>query len=212
MKQFFLISTLLVTLLSTSISGNAHVTVKPESVKPGAFQTFDVGVANEKEIPTIKVRLVMPEGVEGVKPTQKIGWQINLKKEGEVVKEIEWASGTIPVGFREEFSFSAKSPTKEANIYWKAYQTYQDGSEVAWDQISTEKHSEKSDHKGDEKKLDKPASVTAVTAKDDSELKEEHEKEISTVNTQLMALWGVVILSLVISIMTLTVKNQSKNS
>jgi uncharacterized protein YcnI len=34
--------------------------VKPNEVKVAAFQTFTMGVPNEKEIPTTAIRLVIP--------------------------------------------------------------------------------------------------------------------------------------------------------
>jgi uncharacterized protein YcnI len=212
MKQLVFLFSLLFSILFSTSSAFAHVVVKPSEAAPSSYQTFVVAVPNEKDIATIKVRLVIPDGVESVKPTQKIGWQANLKKEGEIVKEIEWASGVIPKDFRDEFSFSAKTPAKEGDLVWKAYQTYQDGTEVPWDQVTNEKHSEKSDHKNSGEKKENPASVTKVSEEAGGESEEEHEKEISTINTQLMALWGIVILSLVVGIAGFTIKNQSKNS
>jgi len=117
---------------------SAHVVVKPSEVGVGKFQTFTVGVPVEKESATIGLRLVLPAGLNHVSPNLKPGWNIEIKKSGEgektKVNEIVWRGGVIPTGFRDEFIFSAQVPAKTTTINWKAYQTYTDGSVVAWDQ------------------------------------------------------------------------------
>lgn len=114
----------------------AHVVVKPGEVGVGAFQTFTVGVPNEKDNATTQVRLVLPEGLEHVSPNVKPGWTIEVQRgEGEEAPatEIIWSGGTIPQGQRDDFYFSAKVPAQEATLTWKAYQTYEDGTVVSWD-------------------------------------------------------------------------------
>lgn len=115
----------------------AHVVVKPNQVGIGAFQTFTVGVPVEKEVATIGLRLVIPDGLQYVSPNVKPGWKINIKKSGtehdSPVTEIEWTGGVIPTGQRDDFLFSAKVPSTEGKLQWKAYQTYADGTVVAWE-------------------------------------------------------------------------------
>jgi len=48
--------------------------------------------------------------------------------------EIDWTAGSIPAGQRDEFKFQAQVPPTAQNLAWKAYQTYQDGSVLSWDQ------------------------------------------------------------------------------
>ncbi|MBP7846106.1 MAG: YcnI family protein [Candidatus Pacebacteria bacterium] len=120
----------------------AHVTVKPAQVGVAVYQTFTAGVPNEKDIPTTGLRVVIPEGMTSIMPVVKPGWTISTKTvkvgETEKVSEIIWSGGSIPVGQRDEFSFSAKSPASEATVQWKAYQTYSNGVIVAWDQSPEE--------------------------------------------------------------------------
>ena len=116
---------------------SAHVVVKPSQVGIGAFQTFVTGVPNEKDNPTIAVRLVIPDGLKFVSPNVKPGWKIDLKKTADNVTEINWSGGQIPAGFRDEFNFSAQAPASETTLKWKAYQTYQNGQVVSWDQEPT---------------------------------------------------------------------------
>jgi uncharacterized protein YcnI len=142
------------TLLFGTIA-QAHVTVKPAQASPASFETFTVSVPNEKTQSTIRVKLLIPEGVEHVTPTQKSGWKITSEKDAKgVVSSITWSDGEIGEGFRDEFSFSAKLPATPSEIQWKAYQTYADGTIVAWDQGNTnDNHDEK--NKG-------PFSVTTI--------------------------------------------------
>ena len=126
----------------------AHVTVKPGEVGIATYQTFTVSVPVEKDMPTTGVRLMIPEGLSSVMPNAKAGWKIDLKylatdakgmdgKDGErtrkQVTEIAWTGGVIPAGQRDDFVFSAKVPSAESTLHWKAYQQYQDGSVVAWE-------------------------------------------------------------------------------
>lgn len=132
----FLASLALAALLFPNIT-LAHVVVRPAEVGIGAFQTFTIGVPTEKDIATVGVRLVIPEGLEHTRPNVKPGWKISIKKTGEgeeaVVSEISWTGGWIPADQRDDFFFSAKVPSTETKLLWKAYQTYSDGSVVSWD-------------------------------------------------------------------------------
>lgn len=135
-KLIFICITLL--FFGLSAPASAHVVVKPNEVGVGAFQTFSVSVPNEKDNPTISLRILIPDGLNYVSPTVKPGWTIDSKKSGEgedaKVTEITWTGGTIPVGQRDDFSFSAQVPSNETTLSWKAYQTYEDGTVVSWDQ------------------------------------------------------------------------------
>ena len=131
----------------------AHVVVKPNQVSVAAFQTFTVGVPNEKDNPVISLRLVIPEGLEHITPNVKQGWTVEVKKEKvyegmkgeklnngkeapytEKITEIIWTGGSIPEGQRDDFLFSAQAPADETTVQWKAYQTYENGDIVSWDQ------------------------------------------------------------------------------
>ncbi len=134
----------------------AHVVVKPDTVGIASYQTYTVGVPNEKEVPVTGLRLIIPEGLQSVTPNVKQGWTITLKKEesGEdsKVTEISWTGGAIPPGQRDDFLFSAKAPVQETTLQWKAYQTYKDGTIVSWDQApvtnQTDEEREEAEKKG----------------------------------------------------------------
>lgn len=119
---------------------SAHVSVKPTEVGVASYQTFTVDVPVEKNIPTVSVKILLPEGLESVTPYVKNGWKISATG-----TEIVWSGGAIPAGQRDDFQFSAKTPAKEGHLIWKAYQTYSDGTIVAWDNAPQGGHDDMGD-------------------------------------------------------------------
>ncbi len=116
----------------------AHVIVQPAQVGIGEFQTFSVGVPNEKDSSVTSVKLELPAGLREVAPTVKPGWKITMDKTGQDdsahVTAITWSGGSIPAEQRDDFTFSAQVPAKASELHWKAFQTYADGTTVSWDQ------------------------------------------------------------------------------
>lgn len=116
----------------------AHVVVTPGQAGIGAELTFNVSVPNEQQTPVTNLKLDIPSGVTDVIPTSKDGWTITTTMNGDSkdpkVTSIVWSNGTIPVGQRQDFSFSAQVPANATDLDWKAYQTYADGTIVHWDQ------------------------------------------------------------------------------
>ena len=127
---------------------SAHMSLSPKEAVVG-YTTFTVNVPTEKEIPTVGVRVLVPEGVEvhGVLPVA--GWtHVEKKAEAEVVNdadhkteesahgkvtEIVWTGGRIADGEFMQFPISISYAGDPKQLVWKAYQTYADGSIVAWD-------------------------------------------------------------------------------
>lgn len=112
----------------------AHVVVTPNEADVAQELVFNVSVPNEKSVAVTNVKLLIPSGVTDVVPTAKDGWTIDTTKDANNdVQSISW-SGSIPVGERQDFSFSAQVPGQAGELDWKAYQTYADSSVVHWDQ------------------------------------------------------------------------------
>ena len=170
----------------------AHVVVTPKDTLTGAYETFTTSVPNEKDVPVTGLRLVIPDTIESVTPTVKPGWEIQTKKSGDKVTEINWTGGTIAPELRDTFTFSAHMPAKAGEIDWKAYQTYQDGSVVSWDQKPVE-----SEHHGEDK--DKgPYSTTTVADKADGETGSESQN-----NSMDIVPYVVSVAALALSVFTL---------
>jgi uncharacterized protein YcnI len=145
-KVLFVITVLFALTANTAM---AHVVVRPASVGLASRQVFTVSVPTEKDIPTIGLRILIPEEIKSVTPTVKPGWRIEVKKqptgnkvldeEGNEIDEMKtteiiWTGGLIPAEQRDEFTFATQVPARVLPINWRAYQTYQDGTVVAWDQ------------------------------------------------------------------------------
>lgn len=123
-------------LASLPLITYAHVVVTPNQANIGQELVFNVSVPNEKESAVTSVKLLIPEGATNITPTAKYGWTITTTTSSgnnPEITSIEW-DGTIPVGQRQDFSFSAQAPAQASNLDWKAYQTYADGGVVHWDQ------------------------------------------------------------------------------
>lgn len=141
-KNVYIAVLTLALLFSSITSAFAHVVVTPAEVGVAKYTNFTVGVPNEKDIPTTAVRLIIPEGVTSVRPLMKPGWNIEIKKETSAddarVTEIIWSGGSVPANHKDEFLISAKTPSSPTNLQWKAYQTYEDNTVVAWDKAPVE--------------------------------------------------------------------------
>lgn len=143
-----------VVALFTAGSVSAHVSVQPKEVVAG-YVVSSVRVPNEKDIATVAVRVVIPEGVDvhGVMPIA--GWthtekrevvagsatdgdDHTEKREGRIT-EVAWSGGKIAVGEFMEFPLSVQYMGDTDKVAWKAYQTYATGEVVPWDG-SDEKH------------------------------------------------------------------------
>lgn len=177
-------------------TASAHVVVTPGEVKTGARTTFAVSVPNEHQTPVVEVRLVMPEGLEAVRPYAKPGWDVRVVKNGEgenaKITEIIWSSGLVPVDLKDDFLFGAKAPANDTELQWKAYETYQDGLVVAWDQPP-------SDTEGS-----KPYSITKVATDDVA------EPSTATTSGSDTTTRTISIIALVVSIMSFGVVTATK--
>lgn len=150
MKKIYInVIFILVGLFLFTNMAQAHVVVRPSAAGIGTFQTFTVSVPAEKDLTAINIRLMLPDGLESVTPTVKPGWKVEVKKHdlpsGTHPYEIEWSKGNIPGHYRDDFTFSAKVPVTPTTLLWKAYQTYSDGSVVAWDLSPTDEQPKKDD-------------------------------------------------------------------
>ena len=138
MSKKVLISLLasLIVFLSPAVAF-AHVIVTPKQVGVGQEVLFNESVPNEQQTPVTSVKLLIPQGVTNVIPTEKANWTIattsNNSTSNPEITSITW-TGSMPVGQRDDFTFSAQVPGSPTEINWKAYQTYGDGTVVHWDQ------------------------------------------------------------------------------
>ncbi|HEY2493442.1 MAG TPA: DUF1775 domain-containing protein [Paenibacillus sp.] len=130
---------------------SAHVTVKPTTSAPGAWETYSIKIPVEKDIPTTKVTLKIPAEVDFKQYQPVPEWEVSTEKDSAgKIMSITWsATGKgIAAGEFQQFNFVAQNPKEDKVIAWDAFQYYNDGSIVEWT--------------GDEKS-DLPHSMTQVT-------------------------------------------------
>src|SRR3712207_6639758 len=119
-------------MLAVSAPAWAHVVVSPEQVTAGDYETLTVSVPTEKEIPTTKIRVKVPEGflLSGVQPVP--GWEHTFEEDGGVVTAVIFSGGEIRPREFQQFLVQAQAPEEPGEYRWKAIQTYEDGSVVEW--------------------------------------------------------------------------------
>jgi uncharacterized protein YcnI len=154
MKKIMSIGLLSVFALVFVSRASAHVTVQPKEAVAG-YTVSSIRVPNEKDVATIQVRVLVPDGVvvHGIMPVS--GWTHTEKRKGVEstvmtedghadasegpISEIVWSGGRIGAGEFMEFPLSVQYKADTDTVTWKAYQTYADGQVVPWDG-SDEKH------------------------------------------------------------------------
>lgn len=133
-----------------AIGASAHVVVYPSEATQGSYEKFTVRVPTEKESPTMKVEVQIPDGVNISRFEPKPDWTYEIAKDesGKIVA-VTWSATGAGLSATEfgEFNMQGKIADDADDLVWKAYQTYADGEVVEWTGASD---------------ADKPASVTTV--------------------------------------------------
>lgn len=148
---------LAVIALTGAVADNAwaHLTIETQKAPAGSFYKAVLGVIHGCQgSATTAIRVKIPEGVTGVRPMPKPGWELSTKKEGNV---IAWTGGHLPNGWYNEFVFVAWLPEAPAGtmVYFPVVQECVEGVN-RWIAIPTEG---KSTHE-----YDKPAPGVMLTA------------------------------------------------
>ena len=152
-RTLLLLFSILLSLTVFAGAAGAHVVVYPRETTQGAFEKFTVRVPSEiAENFTVAVELEIPDDVNISRVEPKPGWnyEMILGDAGKVT-QIKWTAAGDGLSDSEftEFNMQGRVRDEAEKIVWKAYQTYADGTVVAW--------------VGDESAAE-PASVTAVKA------------------------------------------------
>jgi uncharacterized protein YcnI len=141
----YLIAALLFGVLILTATASAHVVLDPNEAVVGE-QTYSINVPNEKDIPTVELRLVVPDNVFITSILPLPGWNYTTKTEKvpqattadgdelptDRIKEIDW-TGSFGAGQYQTFGIATYYGGDPVQLVWKAYQTYSDGTIVAWD-------------------------------------------------------------------------------
>lgn len=126
-----------------AVPTHAHVTLDPPQAAADSFFKANVRVPHGCEgTATLRFRVRIPEGVTGVKPQPKPGWELTTVKTKlsppikdshgreitETVSEIVWSGGKLRDEHYEEFGIHMKLPNKPNTVlYFPAVQECEKG-------------------------------------------------------------------------------------
>ncbi|WP_418303825.1 YcnI family protein [Paenibacillus crassostreae] len=147
---------------------SAHITVKPATSTPGAWETYTIKIPVEKDIATTKVSLKIPTEIVFKQYQPVPDWQISTEKDSAgKISTITWtATGEgILAGEFEMFNFVAQNPTEDTSVAWDAYQYYKDGTIVEWT---------------GEEGSDSPHAITLITSSEEANSSSSTEHDHST--------------------------------
>jgi uncharacterized protein YcnI len=133
--------------LISATTASAHVRVAPAESKPGATETYKVTVPTEGKSSTVRVELVVPDGVELVSVADAADPHEVRKGDGGA-SVITWRGEILP-GWAREYYFTARNPKSVSQISWQAHQFFADGTTADWVDVPGSK---------------RPASVTKLVA------------------------------------------------
>lgn len=120
-------------MLSVASIVDAHAVIFPKQVNADSYEKFSLRVPNEKDIPTTAVRVEVPEGFNVSRVLPLPGWEYELERDGSgAVVAVSWSGGQIRVDEFQEFIFQGKTAPEAGSYAWRAWQTYSDGTVVAW--------------------------------------------------------------------------------
>src|SRR5262245_30841720 len=132
MRNFLRFAASIVVITMVTGVAFAHVTIQPKQSTPGTSQTYTMRVPTEKFVPTVRVDVEFPSGLDVSPFDPEPGWKIEDKKaaSGKVIGAI--LSGSVPPGESSSFTFTARNPAEESKLSWKVIQIYEDGSKSEW--------------------------------------------------------------------------------
>jgi uncharacterized protein YcnI len=128
MKLRIAVLTATTAALAAASAASAHVTMNPEKAPADSFARFALRVPTEEDVPTVKVSVQLPAGLDEVTFQPKPGWK--RMQSGRVVT---WSGGQIGVGEFDEFGLSVHLPNTPGKVLvFPATQTYANGKVVHW--------------------------------------------------------------------------------
>ncbi len=136
LKQWTAAIALCLGLIMMASAASAHVTVRPNEVKQGAYEVFTVRVPSETEgTETKSVKVAIPDGVNVTRIEPKPDWSYELEQDADgTIKAVTWSAEGAGLAITEftEFRMSGRVNDDAEELIWKAYQNYADGSVAEW--------------------------------------------------------------------------------
>jgi uncharacterized protein YcnI len=149
-----------IAVVALPMAAQAHVEVQPSQVEGGDFSVVALRVPNERDdASTTKMRVILPKDrpLGSVQTTATPGWKVatatrKLSKPIEmfgaqvtsVVSEVTWTAtaGGVRPGQFEDFQLSLGQLPKSGKLVFNAIQTYSNGEQVRWNEVSADESTE----------------------------------------------------------------------
>jgi len=150
----------------------AHVVLKERQAPAGSYHTAELIVPHGcEDAPTLAIRVLLPDGLTGVKPRPKPGWTLSIARgprpepvrdahgteHTEGVREIAWHGGNLPDSQFDRFAVMMRLPEAPEGtvLHFPVVQTCA-GAERRWSEVP-----ESGGHAHD---LESPAPALRLTA------------------------------------------------
>jgi periplasmic copper chaperone A len=137
---------LLAACAATSMIGTAsqaHVVLAQTEAAPGSTFVAAFRVSHAcGDSPTVRLRVEIPEIIEGVNPQPKAGWKVTIERAPVPagtkaigrISAITW-EGSLDASFFDDFTALFKLPDSAAQIYFPTVQVCASGEDRQWVQI-----------------------------------------------------------------------------
>lgn len=140
----------------------AHASLEKTEAESGSYYKGVMGIGHGCEgSATTKVTIDIPDGIRGVKPMPKAGWQLDIVKEQlakpyeshgktvvEDVRQITWYGNTLEHAHFDEFVFKGQIAVgNSTKLYFPVRQECVVG-ELNWDQTPESMAAERDGHQG----------------------------------------------------------------
>src|SRR5215813_10292348 len=111
-----------------------HSDLDPRQSIPNKWETYTLNVPTETDVPTVQVRLLVPQEFEIEMIEHSPLWQITrARDERGYIREVTWSGSSIPPQTFAEFKLLVRNPAAPGTSLWKIEQYYQDGNVTTWE-------------------------------------------------------------------------------
>src|ERR1700682_1416722 len=126
------IAALLIAVSLFSSVAWARAVVFPMTSTPGAYEKYSLRIINERDVPTVRVEIPFPEGLQVISFGDVPGCKLQiLADSAQRIVGAVW-TGVLEKQHFVELPFVAVNPKNSTSLSWPTYQTYQGGERVEW--------------------------------------------------------------------------------
>jgi uncharacterized protein YcnI len=124
----------LTSILLLAATAWGHSDLDPRQSIPNKWETYTLNVPTETAVPTVQVRLLVPQDFEIEMIEHSPLWQITKSRnERGYIREVTWSGSSIPPQTFAEFKLLVRNPATPGTSLWKIEQYYQDGNVATWE-------------------------------------------------------------------------------